>query len=71
MHEHKLLDLVLDVEPRGLVVEPVLLLEHEGAVDGEGEAHDYVEHVEGQDEQEGNQDLVVSGGEALALAEVA
>merc|ERR1719341_1818487 len=47
-------------EACGLLVEPVILLHHKGAVDGEGEGCDGGEDREIESEQEGGQDLTVS-----------
>ena len=49
---HKLLDLILDVETWSLLVEPVLLLEHKLLVDTEGEPCDGAEDAQVQGEQD-------------------
>merc|ERR1719507_2102432 len=56
----ELFDLVHCEEAWGLLVEPVVLLHHKGAVDGEGEGGDGGEDGEVKGEQERRQDLTVS-----------
>merc|ERR550519_631195 len=55
----ELFDLVHCEEACSLLVEPVILLHHKGAVDGEGEGGDGGEDGEIECEQEGGEDLTV------------
>ena len=59
LRHHKLLHLVDGEEASSLLVEPVVLLHHKSAVDGEGEGGDGGEDGEIEGEQERGEDLTV------------
>ena len=59
LRDQELFDLVHCEEARCLLVEPVVLLHHKGAVDGEGEGGDGGEDGEIECEQERGEDLTI------------
>ena len=60
MGDAEFFDLVHRKEAGCLLVEPVVLLHHKGAVDGEGEGGDGGEDGEIECEQQGGEDLTIS-----------